>query len=80
MRGCAMYINTGNKQSIRKIENLGKNIILADNSKWEVTAFDNSKSMMWAVLDDVIVEGDNLGYKINHLKRNEKIEVKYLSE
>ncbi len=73
-----MYLNTDNKQTIKKVENLGKDITLSDNSKWEVTAFNNSKSMLWMTLDDVIIEGDDTGYEINHLRRNEKVEAKYL--
>lgn len=73
-----MYLNTG-KHSIRKVENLGGLITLDDGSKWEVSTFDKSKSMMWMIIDDVTVES-YIGskFKITHIKKKETIEATHL--
>jgi hypothetical protein len=72
-----MYLRTG-KHSIRKVENLGENITLDDNSRWKVSFMDKTKSMMWMIADDVNVAsyiGDK--FKITHVKRNETVEATY---
>jgi len=73
-----MYLRTG-KHSIKKVENLGGLITLDDGSKWEVSTFDKSKSMMWMIIDDVTVES-YIGskFKITHIKKKETIEATHL--
>ena len=72
-----MYLRTG-KHTIRRVENLGENITLDDNSSWKVSSFDKSKSMMWMVADEVSVAsymGDK--FKITHVRRNETVEATF---
>lgn len=73
-----MYLNTG-KHSIRKVENAGSLITLDDGSKWEVSAFDKFKSMMWMIIDDVTIES-SIGskFKITHIKKKETIEATHI--
>lgn len=74
-----MYLNTKQKQSISKIENMGESITLGDRSLWKVNVFDKTKSMMWMIFDDVVVADGFLNkHKITHTKRNETIEAEYL--
>ncbi len=69
-----MYLNTGTKHSIRKVEDLGQIIILDDGSRWKVSMFDKSKSMMWIPLDEVTIQPSGIIYKLTHLKRKETVE------
>jgi len=73
-----MYLNTG-KHSITKVENMGEFITLDDNSRWQVSMFDKSKSMMWMTIDQVTV-ASYIGtkFKITHIKRNETVEATHL--
>lgn len=76
-----MYFATNQKQSINRVENLGEIITLADRSKWKVSMFDKTKSMMWMMIDDVIVTpyiGNK--FKITHVKRNETIEAEFIEK
>ncbi len=73
-----MYLRTG-KHSIKKVENAGGLITLDDGSKWEVSAFNKTTSMMWMITEDVTVES-YIGskFKIIHIKRKETIEATHL--
>jgi len=69
------YFNTG-VHAIKKIFNSGKNIVLDDNSLWEVASLDKLKSMLWLPTDNVLVK-PFLGtqYKIERKGLSGKIEV-----
>lgn len=73
-----MYLRTG-KHTIKKVENMGEIIILDDNSKWKVSMFDKSKSMMWMMIDEVTI-ASYIGsiFKITHTKRNETVDATHL--
>jgi len=75
-----MYFNTG-KHSIRRVENAGGLITLDDGSKWDVSAFHKMKSMIWMMMDDVLVES-YIGskFKITHIKNKETIEATHLEK
>ena len=64
-----MYLRTG-KHTITKVENMGEFITLDDNSRWQVSMFDKSKSMMWMTSEDVTVSS-YIGskFKITHIKK-----------
>jgi hypothetical protein len=75
------YLNTKTKQFIRSVENMGETITLSDNSKWKVGMFDKTKSMMWMMMDDVVVADGFLNkHKITHLKRNETVEAEFIQK
>jgi hypothetical protein len=69
------YFNTG-KHAIKTVSNGGKNIVLDDNSKWEISPFDKFTSMMWSITDNVIVKS-YIGskFKIERQTMSGKIEV-----
>ena len=75
-----MYLRTG-KHTITKVENMGEFITLDDNSRWQVSMFDKSKSMMWMTIEDVTVSS-YIGskFKITHIKKNETVEATYLEK
>jgi len=69
------YFNTG-VHAIKKITDLGKNIVLDDNSRWEVAALDKLKSMFLLPAERVTVK-PYIGskYKFEHKTLRGKIEV-----
>jgi hypothetical protein len=76
-----MYLATGQKLFIKRIENLGVIITLDDRSKWKVNMFDITKSKLWLVMDEVTV-ASYIGskFKITHTKRNETIEAEFITK
>lgn len=67
------------KRVIRKTGEMGRIVVLDDNSVLEVSTLDKMKSMMWMVGDGVIVRpyiGRKL--KIEHIRRNEQVDATLL--
>ena len=70
-----MYFNTG-KRTVRRVQNSGKNILLDDNSKWEVSFLYKFQTMMWSIGDKVTVKryiGSK--FKFERECRNGKVEI-----
>jgi hypothetical protein len=70
------YSTTSAQRAIKNVSNSGRNLILDDNSRWEVSALGRLESMFWLPLDKVIVK-PYIGatYKIEHKKSTGKTEV-----
>jgi len=73
-----MYLSTG-KHTLKRVESLGEFITLDDNSRWQVSFIDKTKTMMWMIIDEVnVVSYLGNKFKIIHTKRNETIEATHL--
>ncbi len=70
-----MYFNTG-KHTIKKVTNNGENIVLDDNSYWDVSLFDKFTTFFWGLNDKVTVKS-YIGskFKIEHETSFGKIEI-----
>ncbi|WP_340123621.1 hypothetical protein [Methylobacter svalbardensis] len=70
-----MYFNTG-KHTIKKVTNNGGNIVLDDNSNWDVSLFDKFTALFWSPNDKVTVK-PYIGskFKIERETRFGKIEI-----
>jgi hypothetical protein len=76
------YSNTPVQRAIKNVSNSGRNLVLDDDSRWEVSSPGWLESMFWFRLDNVIVKPSNgATYKIEHLSssgKNKVIEATYL--
>jgi hypothetical protein len=70
------YSNTSAQRAIKNVSNSGRNLVLDDDSRWQVSALGRLESMFWLPLDNVIVKPSNgATYKIEHKRLTGKIEV-----
>ncbi len=70
-----VYINTGTKQFVTKIDKSNGFLTLSDRSQWKVALFDKPTILLWTAMDDVVVGDGFLNkHKITHVKRKETIE------